>query len=178
MPASSEQVNNSMPGPCQVCVACGRDPPPPPRPTALQAVALLQKRIVSRCNQLGKPVLITRVVDTMVTVPRPTRAGEWAGMSPPLPSHPPPPRRRQPPPPLPPASLLPLCCPVSLTVAAATALDVTRRSPGCLVVFEPSPTAALPAANCLPGAVPATLLLTRTHSPHTQALPLPLHASL
>ena len=41
----------------------------------LQVMALLQKRIISRCNQLGKPVLITRIVDTMVTTPRPTRAG-------------------------------------------------------------------------------------------------------
>ena len=39
-------------------------------------MALLQKRIVSRCNQLGKPVHITRIVDTMVSSPRPTRAGE------------------------------------------------------------------------------------------------------
>lgn len=38
-------------------------------------MALLQKRIISRCNQLGKPVLITRLVDTMVDTPRPTRAG-------------------------------------------------------------------------------------------------------
>ncbi len=38
-------------------------------------MALLQKRIVSRCNQLGKPVHITRIVDTMVSTPRPTRAG-------------------------------------------------------------------------------------------------------
>jgi pyruvate kinase len=41
-------------------------------------MALLQKRIISRCNQLGKPVLITRIVDTMVTTPRPTRAGTAA----------------------------------------------------------------------------------------------------
>lgn len=39
-----------------------------------EAMALLQKRIISRCNQLGKPVLITRLVDTMVDTPRPTRA--------------------------------------------------------------------------------------------------------
>ena len=39
-------------------------------------MALLQKRIISRCNQLGKPVLMTRFVDTMVSTPRPTRAGE------------------------------------------------------------------------------------------------------
>lgn len=39
-----------------------------------EAMALLQKRIISRCNQLGKPVLMTRFVDTMVSTPRPTRA--------------------------------------------------------------------------------------------------------
>ncbi|KAL4856085.1 ATP-dependent DNA helicase PIF1 [Chlorella vulgaris] len=32
-----------------------------------EVMALLQKRIISRCNQLGKPVLITRIVDTMAT---------------------------------------------------------------------------------------------------------------
>ncbi|EFN57223.1 hypothetical protein CHLNCDRAFT_143690 [Chlorella variabilis] len=32
-----------------------------------EVMALLQKRIVSRCNQLGKPVHITRIVDTMAT---------------------------------------------------------------------------------------------------------------
>ncbi len=30
-------------------------------------MALLQKRIISRCNQLGKPVHITRIVDTMAS---------------------------------------------------------------------------------------------------------------
>jgi pyruvate kinase len=45
-----------------------------------QVMALLQKRIISRCNQLGKPVLITRIVDTMVTTPRPTRAGTVCGI--------------------------------------------------------------------------------------------------
>ncbi|KAL4459021.1 hypothetical protein ABPG75_013886 [Micractinium tetrahymenae] len=39
-----------------------------------EIMALLQKRIISRCNQLGKPVLLTRFVDTMVSTPRPTRA--------------------------------------------------------------------------------------------------------
>lgn len=39
-----------------------------------EVMALLQKRIISRCNQLGKPVLMTRFVDTMVSTPRPTRA--------------------------------------------------------------------------------------------------------
>jgi pyruvate kinase len=37
-------------------------------------MALVQKQLVSHCNLLGKPVLITRVVDSMVTNPRPTRA--------------------------------------------------------------------------------------------------------
>jgi pyruvate kinase len=37
-------------------------------------MALVQKQLVSNCNLLGKPVLITRVVDSMVTNPRPTRA--------------------------------------------------------------------------------------------------------
>jgi pyruvate kinase len=41
----------------------------------MQAMALLQKRIIARCNRLGKPALITRLVDTMVSTPRPTRAG-------------------------------------------------------------------------------------------------------
>jgi pyruvate kinase len=44
-------------------------------------MALLQKRIISRCNQLGKPVLITRIVDTMVSSPRPTRAGKCCGIA-------------------------------------------------------------------------------------------------
>lgn len=39
-----------------------------------ELMALLQKRLVGRCNLLGKPVIVTRFVDTMVTAPRPTRA--------------------------------------------------------------------------------------------------------
>ncbi|PSC73194.1 Pyruvate kinase [Micractinium conductrix] len=39
-----------------------------------EVMALLQKRIIARCNQLGKPVHVTRIVDTMVTTPRCTRA--------------------------------------------------------------------------------------------------------
>ncbi|KAK2077380.1 hypothetical protein QBZ16_004225 [Prototheca wickerhamii] len=39
-----------------------------------ELMALLQKRLVGRCNMLGKPVLVTRFVDTMVSAPRPTRA--------------------------------------------------------------------------------------------------------
>ena len=38
-----------------------------------EKMALVQKAMVSACNLAGKPVLITRVVDTMVTAPRPTR---------------------------------------------------------------------------------------------------------
>ena len=41
---------------------------------APEKMALVQKQLISNCNLLGKPVLITRVVDTMVTNPRPTRA--------------------------------------------------------------------------------------------------------
>eukprot|EP00887_Chlorella_sp_A99_P006668 scaffold3.g6668.t1 len=40
----------------------------------MHVMALLQKRMVSRCNVMGKPVVLTRVVDTMVNTPRPTRA--------------------------------------------------------------------------------------------------------
>lgn len=38
-------------------------------PSLPQVMALLQKRIISRCNQLGKPVLITRIVDTVRGAP-------------------------------------------------------------------------------------------------------------
>ena len=37
-------------------------------------MALVQKTVIQACNLVGKPVLITRVVDTMVNTPRPTRA--------------------------------------------------------------------------------------------------------
>ena len=40
---------------------------------APEKMALVQKSVVSKCNLLGKPVVITRVVDTMATAPRPTR---------------------------------------------------------------------------------------------------------
>ena len=46
-----------------------RPQPPPPSPP-LQ----VQKTLISACNLTGKPVIITRVVDTMVNTPRPTRA--------------------------------------------------------------------------------------------------------
>ena len=62
------------------------DPPAAPsavvRPAGTQVMALLQKRIISRCNALGKPVLITRIVDSMVSTPRPTRAGERGALPP------------------------------------------------------------------------------------------------
>jgi hypothetical protein len=41
---------------------------------APEKMALVQKQLISNCNLLGKPVLITRVVDSMVNNPRPTRA--------------------------------------------------------------------------------------------------------
>jgi pyruvate kinase len=39
-----------------------------------EKMALVQKVCVSAANQGGKPILMTRVVDTMVAAPRPTRA--------------------------------------------------------------------------------------------------------
>ncbi len=41
-----------------------------------EKMALVQKSVISNCNLMGKPVLITRVVDTMVNTPRPTRCDE------------------------------------------------------------------------------------------------------
>jgi pyruvate kinase len=38
-----------------------------------EKMALIQKAIINECNVIGKPVLITRVVDTMINTPRPTR---------------------------------------------------------------------------------------------------------
>lgn len=40
---------------------------------AVEKMALVQKSVINKCNLLGKPVVITRVVDTMATAPRPTR---------------------------------------------------------------------------------------------------------
>ena len=37
-------------------------------------MAVLQKRVLARCNVLGKLVIVSRIVDTMDAVPRPTRA--------------------------------------------------------------------------------------------------------
>jgi len=39
-----------------------------------EKMALVQKTLIQACNLVGKPVVITRVVDTMVNTPRPTRA--------------------------------------------------------------------------------------------------------
>ena len=39
-----------------------------------EKMALVQKAVISNSNLIGKPVLITRVVDTMVNTPRPTRS--------------------------------------------------------------------------------------------------------
>ena len=38
-----------------------------------EKMALIQKAIISNCNLMGKPVFVTRVVDTMISNPRPTR---------------------------------------------------------------------------------------------------------
>ena len=38
-----------------------------------EKVAIVQKAAINRCNILGKPVIITRVVDTMTSAPRCTR---------------------------------------------------------------------------------------------------------
>ena len=40
---------------------------------APEKTALVQKAAVTACNLLGKPVIITRLVDTMVSAPRCTR---------------------------------------------------------------------------------------------------------
>jgi pyruvate kinase len=39
-----------------------------------EEMALLQKHCVGKCNSVGKPIVLTRFVDTMVNTPRPTRA--------------------------------------------------------------------------------------------------------
>ena len=38
-----------------------------------EKMALVQKAVTNACNLVGKPILITRFVDTMVNAPRPTR---------------------------------------------------------------------------------------------------------
>ena len=40
---------------------------------APEKMALVQKSAISRCNLLGCPIVITRLVDTMISAPRPTR---------------------------------------------------------------------------------------------------------
>lgn len=45
-----------------------------------EKMALVQKHVIQQCNMLGKPVIVTRVVDTMVTSPRPTRYGRLSGL--------------------------------------------------------------------------------------------------
>ena len=47
-----------------------------------EKMALAQKAVISNCNLLGKPVLITRVVDTMVSAPRPTRCALMTSCTP------------------------------------------------------------------------------------------------
>ncbi|KAI8472796.1 MAG: pyruvate kinase [Monoraphidium minutum] len=39
-----------------------------------EKMALIQKNLIQSCNLVGKPCLITRVMDTMAVTPRPTRA--------------------------------------------------------------------------------------------------------
>ena len=41
---------------------------------APEKVALVQKQVIVAANLMGKPVLLTRLVDSMVAAPRPTRA--------------------------------------------------------------------------------------------------------
>lgn len=38
-----------------------------------EKMALVQKHVIQQCNLLGKPAIVTRVVDTMISSPRPTR---------------------------------------------------------------------------------------------------------
>ena len=39
-----------------------------------ERVAVIQKNVTTSCNLIGKPCIVTRIVDTMVNAPRPTRA--------------------------------------------------------------------------------------------------------
>lgn len=40
----------------------------------VEKIAQIQKNVISWCNIIGKPCIVTRVVDTMIEAPRPTRA--------------------------------------------------------------------------------------------------------
>ena len=40
-----------------------------------EKIALVQKAVCAACNALGKPIVITRVMDSVVINPRPTRHG-------------------------------------------------------------------------------------------------------
>ena len=74
-----------------------------------EKMALVQKHVIQQCNMLGKPVIVTRVVDTMVTSPRPTRYAAAPLALPIILVFPPPPPPCPPPPPPfdPPDMLLP-----------------------------------------------------------------------
>jgi hypothetical protein len=39
-----------------------------------EKIAVIQKNVTTSCNLVGKPCIVTRIVDTMVSAPRPTRA--------------------------------------------------------------------------------------------------------
>lgn len=39
-----------------------------------EKIAVIQKNVTTSCNLVGKPCVVTRIVDTMVNAPRPTRA--------------------------------------------------------------------------------------------------------
>ena len=43
-----------------------------------EKTAIIQKAAIAACNLIGKPAIITRVVDTMVTAPRCTRCAAVA----------------------------------------------------------------------------------------------------
>ena len=50
---------------CARCACCAVQVP--------EKMAMIQKAMISTCAILGKPSIITRVVDTMIRTPRPTR---------------------------------------------------------------------------------------------------------
>ena len=52
---------------------------------APEKTAVVQKAAINRCNLQGKPVIITRLVDTMVEAPRCTRHAPLSPISPPGP---------------------------------------------------------------------------------------------